>query len=278
MTRLGLLTTDLRKDADASLSLQKRQFNKRAIFNLLERCHHLDVAFNEWHDSVPASWQCDLVGSSPEEPDEAPESWLCWPGEIHRYENIYLARNWNSYRSHRIAIQAVAVRCLEWLADYSAINPNITSPLGPMVNQPLMAKARNTMQTLVDSICASIPFLMGVLPNLSRPVPSPLAGAGEEPTERHEASETTCTRSDPESSSSSIVLTVKAADRIGPFFSLHSLLVAVAVPNISMTQRRWILGRIKEVAKLVQLNPDMIKARLKENTLGFNKIPMDDFT
>lgn len=88
--------------------------------------------------------------------DGKPITQAFWGKSYHVYHSISASSLWNNYRSARIIIQELIVDTIQELE--TSANDNIGSPQG----SSLATQARQTALQLMDDICASVPYNLGM--------------------------------------------------------------------------------------------------------------------
>ncbi|PTB34956.1 hypothetical protein M441DRAFT_32368 [Trichoderma asperellum CBS 433.97] len=104
--------------------------------------------------SVPPLWRYDTVKVPML--DGKPITQAFWGNSYHIYHSIYASSMWNNYRSARIIIQELIINAVKDLE--SITNDNIGYPQ----RSNLTNQARQTCLQLVEDICASVPYNLGM--------------------------------------------------------------------------------------------------------------------
>ncbi|EHK50886.1 uncharacterized protein TrAtP1_009259 [Trichoderma atroviride] len=102
--------------------------------------------------SVPPSWGYATVDVPAL--DGKPPMRAFWSDTYHIYHSISASSIWNNYRSARIIIQEIII---DTIKDLEALT-NIGSPQ----RSYLANQARQTVLRLVEDICASVPYILGM--------------------------------------------------------------------------------------------------------------------
>ncbi|UKZ73745.1 hypothetical protein TrVFT333_001395 [Trichoderma virens FT-333] len=87
--------------------------------------------------------------------DGKPITQAIWGDSYHIYHSISASTMWNNYRSVRIIIQELIIDTVKELEDFSG---DICSPQ----RSSLASQARQTMLQLVQDICSSVPYNLGI--------------------------------------------------------------------------------------------------------------------
>jgi hypothetical protein len=139
LTKIDKPTSD-----DRDMSLQK---HCSALTDLIAKMQAIDT--NHWPSSQNTSGSWDFVSIN------RPNSGIALRTEsdspVHIYPNLWIANFWNWNRSTCILLQCSLLTCLEKLSSISEKLPNHDS---------LEANAQMTIKTMIQDICASIPFVM----------------------------------------------------------------------------------------------------------------------
>lgn len=104
--------------------------------------------------SVPPSWGYTTFNVPMQ--DGKPITQGFWGDSYHIYHSISASTIWNNYRSARIITQELII---DTIKDLEALtNDNISSPQRNF----LANQARQTVLQLVEDICASVPYILGM--------------------------------------------------------------------------------------------------------------------
>ena len=228
----------LRGKLDKACLVRSRPQPVRKIF---QQGRILDQDLIAWRVSVPREWETFSVISSDEgiQPlEDAPT----WTGYTASYPDPVIAKVMNHFRMHSIAIQTISMRCAKWIAQYG--NAEHLAPEVPMPEDVIAddkssthLKAGNAIRTLVDGICASVPFHLGQLAWKGQNESGDIATAA--------------------SSESPPVMRGPKRPAAG-FMLLQPLVVAYSAPGVPADQRRWILRKTMELAKHIGMDEGMV--------------------
>jgi hypothetical protein len=228
LMNLTIQIPNLRYLADDFLNRPKTQSNVDLVLDLVRRCQSLDADLSLWPGTTPDSWTCQLIGSPPIFRKEAKKE-VCdvCPGvvDIHCYQDIWIASLWNIYRTSRIFVEAITLRCSAWLSDSSVLSLSQQDADSGSLLGLEYSRARTVVLDMLDGICASVPFHLGALPddlslNLQRP----------------------WTQDCPAPSASRNRLPLRGYFLVLPLFVARSVIIA---PEI---QRGWVEGRMKLIS------------------------------
>ena len=261
-TKIGMAVNKLQNEAHAVLLPNEDINSKSALASIIDRCRRLDDELLAWHKKIPSNWS---YSSAPmrwtRASEDNPETWQHWTGSIHRYPNVFVARNWDYYRAYRITIHAVMIRC----ADTASVRAGLDTSM-----RTLAAESRALVQVLIDEVCASIPFLLGDMPDIICSITAPARG----PHPLEEALDFNKDETKPEPPRPRPGMTPchppdQFLLKIGEGCALYPLLVAASILFVDPLQHRWIKGRLLEAAKRGQLASKIVTMRLQENIFGF---------
>lgn len=118
-------------------------FEKQRILDIMTKAVDVDQQLTSWAFSVPLNWIPVPASSVPESIRDAG----VYRDRCDCYLDMWVASTWNSYRDCRIVVQAVLLGCISMLPD--EVPPDSAQ------------RALTTIQSLVDDICASVPFYLG---------------------------------------------------------------------------------------------------------------------
>jgi hypothetical protein len=157
LTQYTLLVPALRSRATSLLQQSRTQWNIYAVSMLLHEVRSIDIMLSTWPASIPDSWQYTAVSRacwSSRTPLPADYPYEIYPGTQDGYADIWLASVWNTYRISRLFLNAITVRCVEWLSAS-------TTTINPAEEDPEHITATLTIQNMADDICSSVPFFLG---------------------------------------------------------------------------------------------------------------------
>lgn len=224
------------------------------VFNLLERCQQVDATLLRWTNNIPETWKYTTVeltetisncqGHLPSRPR---------PGRIDVYADVWIARTWNSYRTARLYVQAIILRCVAWLSEMpvAELTHRNTDP----ALRVTATRTRDTLQEMVDGVCASVPSHgFGQIDN-SDPLSLCLRsyaldslstfGSVVGPSDYSQSDTSTVPSGSHESD---------GLHEIGGYLLLWPLLVARSTFFIPEGQKKWILSKVFEIAQHAGLN------------------------
>lgn len=239
--------------------------NPQPICRIFQQSRTLDQELMAWRISVPREWETfSLDKSKGPLQDTGPLGARTWLGHIASYPELLTAKLMNNFRMQGIAIQSIEIRCANWMARY--ISDERPTPEVPVAQDVVTArrsfaylKAQDVIRTLVDGICASVPFHL-----------DKLALEGQHKYDGHDVSRERFTQIslcgiDPASS-------VKGSPGIrgpwgpaGGFILLGPLTVAYSAPGVPADQKRWIMNKTLETAKYIGMDEGEAEKMLKFN-------------
>ncbi|CAD6585860.1 MAG: hypothetical protein ASARMPREDX12_002143 [Alectoria sarmentosa] len=213
--------------------------NPQPIRDIFRQSRILDQQLMAWRISVPREWETfsSVNPDEREQPSEDTRSARAptWLGYTASYPDLLTAKLMNHFRMHSIAIQSIHVRCANWIARYGsaehpALEVSMTEDIATAKDSSTHLKAQNVIRTLVDGICASVPFYL-----------DKLALKGQSESIGHDRSGGPLSK-----------------PPLAGFVLLQSLVVAYTTPGIPADQKRWILGKALEIAKHAGMDERMV--------------------
>ena len=146
---LGTITANIPYlRALANTLLDKERLSPTSpVLDLIERCESVDETLLFWLENMPEGWRYTTV--------DCGNNISKYPGKIDVYKDPWVARTWNSWRSARLYLQAIILRCIAWLSGTPVLglNDDNTDPAWTAT----ATRARKILQCMVDGICASVP-------------------------------------------------------------------------------------------------------------------------
>lgn len=240
--------------------------NPQTVREIHQRNCILDQELMAWRISVPREWETFSFVSPDErkkrlEYDESARA-PTWLGYTASYPDLATATLLNSFRMHSIAIQAIAIRCTNWIAQYHRVDsPGPEVPVTESVttahDSSIDLKAQKVIRTMVDGICASVPFHLDQL-GLNGRNESLGSHSSGKPSKRVRLTEI-----DPTASNKSH--SALGGPPARGFMLLQPLVVAYSTPGIPADQKRWILGKTLEVSKQIGTDEEMVEKVLKRH-------------
>ncbi|KAK7532978.1 uncharacterized protein J3D65DRAFT_633947 [Phyllosticta citribraziliensis] len=194
---------------------------------LLESAIKVDNSLQTWWDWLPDKWQPRTV-SMVYELDPDVQQAARWLGPVHVYPDIYAAHVLNDYRICRITTQTVV------LAACSAISPDLSDEEAAAMTR----RARYITQTLVDDVCASVPFHLDY---------SVQQQADVGPQDR------------------------QAAEALGGYLLVWHIFVCANLETLSPLQRSWLQGRLSYVGRVGVIQAQVLSmVRRREDANKFD--------
>lgn len=213
-----------------------------------------------WRNSVPTDWESFSVRPYDQEQsseDSVLASAPNWHGYTASYPDLHIAKLMNLFRMHGIAIQIIDIRCAKWTAQFqSAERPKSVLASKKKIttahDSSNYLKAQNIIRTLVDGICASVPFHLDTLASKGRDKSIDRERSGKPP--NHTRSGETSPLSSSGTPSS------RGPERpAGTFVLLQPLVVAYTAPGVPAEQKKWILGKSLEIARYIGMDEAMVE-------------------
>ena len=217
--------------------------NPQPIRDIFRQSRILDQQMMAWRISVPREWETFSSVNSDErkQPSEDARSARAptWLGYTASYPDLSIAKLMNQFRMHSLAVQSIHIRCANWIARYrstehTALEVSMTEDVATIKDSSTDLKAQNVVRTLVDGICASVPFYLDKLG---------LKGQSESIGYNRSAG-------------------LLSMPPLAGFVLLQSLVVAYTTPGIPADQRRWILGKGLEIARHTGMDEEMVEKTL----------------
>ena len=242
--RLTMMTASVpavRARARMLLDRPRTAENFEKIQELIANARQADHELAKWPSTLPDSWSYKPIAFKTDELNNPMQEEI-YTGPIDCYYDVWVASVWNSYRCARIFLQGVVFSCLEWLL--------------PPPRRNTMDEYRQTvllLQTLVNEICHSVPFMQGYQTPLFEVAESAFpsisardysSGPRYRPTKMdHKRNVTT----------------------LGGYFLVWTLKTCGKVPCIPEIQDRWISGRLMSIARHYGLAQPTAPVEQKQN-------------
>ena len=206
LTLLTLKLPNLRASAQRTFSVPQCNEKSEMVKDLMRDATVLGQSLSTWPCELPESWRLDTVAYINEL--DTVETAEAYYGPIHKYPDLWVAFTYNKWRICMIFIQAIILNCAEWLSSTSS------------VIRPELGEARIVLQTMVNEICASIPFHLGIKSNK------------------------TCEKAfiDPH-------IVARFAQKLGGYYLIWPIFVAGSVSCIPKTQRIWLKHRLAHIGQ-----------------------------
>ena len=273
---IALAIYHLRNEIHALSSSPQKGFNVASLQSTLERSRKLDRALVEWRQTLPSTWECQVNLSKGDQGelyhDPASVHPATWLGKCTAYPTNNVSGILTQFRMHRMIVQTVIIRCASGLA---AVEQGQDLWMENSDKSIIEMEARITSLGLVDQICASAPFHLGIVApttaaDAMRPQ-SPCANIAQSslinsfqstPTAPEAISAPTRLQSVLKSSSAQGTRCL-LKDKIGAFSLLQALMVANTVPGIPSLQKRWMLDTALIACKRTGIDQKMIETRLR---------------
>lgn len=240
--------------------------NIQSIGKILRESRFLDQELMAWRISVPREWET-FSYSAPDEQNQPLEDARSapartWNGYSASYPDLAIAKLINQFRMHSIAIQCIDIRCWKMVAQFRLAERSIpelaeAEHVTVAHDSSTHLKAYSAIRTLVDGICASVPFHLDTLALKGRKELLGRKKSGE-PSKQSPPGEVA-----PEApSSEGLSVSRRPKRQAGGFMLLQPLVVAYSAPGIPTDQKRWILGKALEIAKRFGMDEGMIEKTL----------------
>lgn len=147
LTFIGEEVTALKAFANSIFSLTTEVGFNQQLLELLILARKVDENLTNWEYSVPEGWRPQ---SASDTTSAALLKFQAYGTSMYIYHDLWVASTWNSYRLLRLVPQAIMLKCT---ARAPSCRPS-NMPHGP-------PSYIQTMQKLVNDVCASVPFAAG---------------------------------------------------------------------------------------------------------------------
>jgi len=229
LTALQLEIPNLRAKANDLLYRAKDEETIKEVVHLMEDSKAADARLSEWPDTLAPSWNPQTAATMESDPGDIDNAEI-WPGNIDVYYDVWVASIWNSYRASRIFVQAVVVRCIQWLGSSLQYK-----------QLPEFKAATAILQQMVDETSASVPYHMGW-------------GVSEKDL-------TESTLPPPQGLPFVRPNHAQSVTALGGYFLLWPLFTAASVVTVPAEQRQWLRGRLLHIAKRFGMNRGTLLAQ-----------------
>ena len=118
---------------------------------LIRTAKDVDSELEHWALTLNETWDPEVRSTRPEDPGDL-KAGQYWKGVVHIYKDLNIANVWNDYRVSRIFCQSVILGCV------TALPMHIRNEQIERVS----AQAISITQQMVDDICWTIPYLLGI--------------------------------------------------------------------------------------------------------------------
>ena len=226
------------------MSWDKNETNADEILQLMRDTIDCDNDLVKWPSELPLGWTSSIQGFY-EGFVEDPQSSESYPGYIDKYGDIWIANAWNMYRTARIFTRAITLNCIEWLNQ---------TPWSIVAHDP--SESITCLRTLVDEICASVPWMIraGTDGIPSAPSPNELVSPAAQ---------------------------LGSRTALGGYLLIWPLFTAKGVSCIPEAQVQWIRGRLLHIGETFGINQATLLAYVdtpyNEYQVGFMRT-VTDFT
>ena len=245
------------------------------IREILEQSRNLDQELMGWRISVPREWETFSSDNSDQgkiQLDEAGSAHAkAWHGYTASYPDLVSAKSLNYFRMHSIAIQSIQIRCASWIVRHgSAERPTpevqLREDVATAQYSSTLVKAQNAIRTLVDGICASVPFHLdkfAVKVGQNESIDRERSGKPFEQIERAGGIATAGTAPNQTASE----LTGSWGPAVA-FMLLQPLVISFTAPGVPAGQKTWILDKLLVVARHIGMDEEMVVMRLNNLARG----------
>ncbi|KAL8824221.1 MAG: hypothetical protein Q9170_008222, partial [Blastenia crenularia] len=219
LTSLSAQVSDLMAFANPLLRNRNEFPSQEQLLHILDYASAVETKVSAWPDTVPDDWWWKPSHSFDNLPSHESRLFV-YNRRVDIYHDIWVASIWNSYRTTMLMIQYTILQTLGFL------NP---PPLSSDAIQ--IVTAINKVQSLIDDICASVPFNLGTKtfggPNDRKEVRYPDDGINKPSNDYR-----------------------KAAAGLGGWFLLEPLKLAAHAISMRDGQKDWILRQIERIQRI----------------------------
>ena len=237
------------------------------VYNLIQQSRILDQYLIAWRNSVPGEWEIfPLIGPKERNSPTTDAGAACapyWLDYTASYPDLSKARSMNHFRCQSIINQSIILHCANRIAGYQsgerpALKDSTPENFATFHNSSTTMKALGTIKTLVDGICASVPYHLDKSPVKGhRGAISPvLSGDSFTPTNPANTA--------PGVPSEIPTVAADLKPPAGAIALLHPLIVAHRAPGIPADQRRWILDRILTISDHFGVDGSMVEKKFNK--------------
>ena len=150
LTSATINIADLRSCAKSAWSLPKSPESQKEVNDILEYAISVDLLVAAWAESLPPDWMW-----APGDRFDLPPAPISCDAYIYKdrkdvYLDLWVESIWNAYRSARIKVQTLILRCIAWLGKSFEKDWYWRAVYATMITQEM-----------VDDLCGSVPFALG---------------------------------------------------------------------------------------------------------------------
>lgn len=149
LTALSAKAAVLQAIAKTVLEAPTKSTPRQSIIKLMELATDIDALLTTWPDGIPETWYPTAALDIDCPPEHARRTFV-YEERIDIYYDLSVGHLWNTYRYSRIIVNKILLACI------SRIAPPFTMQLTQQ-----MIHTIQTIQDLVDDVCASVPFHLG---------------------------------------------------------------------------------------------------------------------
>ena len=150
LTSATINIADLRSCAKSALSLPRNPNSEKEVNEILEYAISVDLLVAAWAENLPSDWQWTPADHFDLPPGSVPRDAYIYKDRKDIYLDLWVESIWNAYRSARVKVQTLILRCIAWLGK-------------SFENQWYWRAMYATMitQEMIDDICGSVPYALG---------------------------------------------------------------------------------------------------------------------
>ena len=218
LTMVTMSVVNLRNLAKQIKDTSNDLSNDIANDELLNKALEIDQKLSDWKLSVPQEWaSAPAVDTSP----AALRKFQAYGDRMDIYYDVWVAGTWNSYRSSRILVNLVVLMCIDRLAATGSSTPPVDRP-----------SVLSYLQTLVDDICASLPYHLGDKKRRGEFHLATYPTVDRKPTCRGH---------------------LRSAASLGGWFLMTPLVACLEVTSLPKRQKLWIIEQFERIITLYGL-------------------------
>ena len=263
-TRLGNIALEISILRGKLHSTDPTHSTPEYLYNLVQQSRILEQYLIVWRNSVPREWETfSLI--RPEERNlsftDTGSACAPWLDYAASYADPSKAKWLNHFRCQSIINQSIILHCTDRIARYQpaerlAFDESTPEDFATAHNSSTTMKKLGTIKTLVDGICASVPYHLDKarLNELHGPINSKLLSERSTPTRPANTA--------PRDTSEIPTVAAKLKPPAGAIVLVHPLIVAHRAPGIPADRKEWIQKRILAVSGHFGVDGSMIEKKL----------------
>ena len=150
LTSATINIADLRSSAKSALSLSQSPDSEKEVNDILEYAISVDLLVAAWAESLPLDWMWTSAEHFDLQPSSVSRDAFTYKDRKDIYLDLWVESIWNAYRSARVKVQTLILRCITWLGKSSENQWYWRATYAKMITQEM-----------IDDICGSVPYALG---------------------------------------------------------------------------------------------------------------------